>query len=93
MVLLTNISFTFWVVAYGSFDCIVRRSGGSRPSVKGGGGGKGAGHPHPEIRGGGAVSKKIFFALRASFWSKNKGGPPSPPLDPSLLREGVCMYC
>ena len=29
-------------------------------------------HPDPEIRGG-AVSKKLFSALRASFWSKNKG--------------------
>ena len=25
--------------------------------------------------GGGAVSKKMFSALRASVWSKNKGGP------------------
>ena len=32
------------------------------------------GHPHSEIRGGGLVSKKIFLALWASFWSKNKGG-------------------
>ena len=30
-------------------------SGGFRPSDGGGGG-----HPHPQIRGGGAVSKKIF---------------------------------
>ena len=26
------------------------------------------------LKQGGAVSKKIFFALRASVWSKNKGG-------------------
>ena len=37
--------------------------------------------------GGGKVSKKIFSAVRASVWSKNKGdaGPPALPLDPSLL--------
>ena len=44
-------------------------SGGFRPLDKGGGGG---GHPDPEI--GGAASKKLFSALRASFWSKNKEG-------------------
>ena len=97
MFLLTNISFTFWVVAYGSFDCVAQRSGGSRPSDKGGRG-EGAGHPHPEIRGGGGSLQKnfIFLALPASFWSKNKGGgrpPRAPPLDPSLQREGVWMYC
>ena len=50
------------------------RSGGSRTSDKGGGGG---GHPDPEIREG---SPKTFFsALWASVWSKNKGGVgPSP---------------
>ena len=54
-------------------------SGGSRPWDKGGGG-----HPDPEIRGGGrgraSSPKKNFSALRASFWSKNKGGqgPPGP---------------
>ena len=41
--------------------------------IRGGGGGRG-GHPHPEIRGGGGVSKKIFSALRASFWSRSKKG-------------------
>ena len=57
-------------------------SGGSRPSDKGRGGGIG-GHPDPEMRvGGGAVSKKIFSALRASFWSKNKGGPGQPSSSP-----------
>ena len=53
-------------------------SGGSRPSDNGGGGGV---HPRLEIRegGGGRPPKKFFSALRASFWSKNKGGPgPSP---------------
>ena len=40
----------------------------------------GPGHPDPEIRVGGRFPKKIFPALRASFWSKNKGGagPPGP---------------
>ena len=44
-------------------------------------GGAGAGHPDPEIRGGGPGLQNIFFALRASVWSKNKGGgglAPSP---------------
>ena len=41
MVLLSNESFTFWLVAYGSFDCIVQRNGGSSPSDNGGGGGGG----------------------------------------------------
>ena len=70
MVLLSNESFTFWLVAYGSFDCIVQRNGGSSPSDNGGGGG-------------GAVFKKLFSALQASFWSNNKrggGGRPPGPL-------------
>ena len=33
--------------------------------------------PLPDPEGGWAVSKKIFAALRASVWSKNKGGPES----------------
>ena len=49
----------------------------------------GGGHPDPKIRGGGRpVSKKIFSALRASVWSKNKGwarAPRNSPLDPPLL--------
>ena len=54
----------------------------------------GSGHPDPEIRGGeGGLGglKRIFSALRASFWSKNKEMPGSlglvpraPPLDPPL---------
>ena len=50
----------------------------------------GGGHADPEIRagggGGGAVlQKKTFSALRASVWSKNKGGGSGPlPRDPSL---------
>ena len=51
-----------------TIDYVLPNSGGSRPSYKGG-----SGHPDLEIRGGGAVSKKIFSALRASVWSKNKG--------------------
>ena len=39
------------------------------PQIKGGGGG----HPDPEIRGGGQSSKKVFLALWASLWAKNKG--------------------
>ena len=47
------------------------------------------GHPDPEIRkwkGGGGRSPTLFSALRASVWSKNKGGrtPRAPPLDPPL---------
>ena len=38
---------------------------------------KGGGHPHPEIKGG-SLKKNSFSALRASFWSKNKGGPAPP---------------
>ena len=44
--------------------------------------GGGGGHPDPEIRWGrGQPPEKIFSALRASFWSKNKGGRgcPAPP--------------
>ena len=37
------------------------------------GGGRGGGHPDPDVRG---VSKELFSALRASVYSKNKGGPP-----------------
>ena len=35
--------------------------------------------------GGGVVLKNFFSALRASFWSKNKGGR-APPQDPPLYR-------
>ena len=61
-------------------------SDGSR-LLDGGGGGGGGGHPDPEIRGG-AVLKKVFSALRASVWSKSKGGaglPRAPPLNPPLV--------
>ena len=39
-----------------------------------GGGGGGGGHPDPEIRERGGSVKKIFWALQASVWSKNKRG-------------------
>ena len=58
---------------YYIYRTTVQSSGGSRPSDKGGG----TGHPHPEIRGA-RSPKKFFSVLRASFWSKNKGGPGPP---------------
>ena len=36
--------------------------------------GGGGGHPDPEIRERGGSVKKIFWALQASVWSKNKRG-------------------
>ena len=38
--------------------------------------------------GGGTVSKKFFHALRASIWTKNKGGPPLN--SPLLLLVNMC---
>ena len=48
----------------------------------------GPGHPDPELSGvrGGAISKQLFTALRASVWSKNKVGARAPPLDLPLYR-------
>ena len=43
--------------------------------IKGGGGS----HPNSEIREGDRSQKQFFSALRASFWSKNKGGGAGPP--------------
>ena len=61
---------------------MIASSGGPDLQIRGG-----PGKPDPEIRGA-AVSKKCFSALRASVWSKNKGGggraPWGPPLDPPL---------
>ena len=57
----------------------------SRPWDKGGGGGGR----------GGTVSKKIFFALRASVWSKNKAGvaPRAPSMDPPLCGHVTSQWC
>ena len=46
----------------------------------GGGGGGGGGLSDPDIRGGGPSQKTIFSALRASVWSKDKGGRTPGPL-------------
>ena len=54
--------------------------GGPRPSDKEGG----RGHLDPETKGGGGwFQQKIFWALWASVWSKNKA-PWAPLLDPPL---------
>ena len=67
------------------------RSGGSIPLEKGGGGG-GRGHPDPnpdpKIKGG-RSQKNLFPALRASVWSKYKGGP---SLDLPLMRVQCIEY-
>ena len=50
--------------------------------------GGGGGHPDPEIRRGrGRPPEKIFSALRASFWSKNKGGGTRVPRPPGSATE------
>ena len=47
--------------------------------------GGGEGHPDPEIRGAQSL-KKLFSALQALVWSKNKrGGGGKSPLDPALV--------
>ena len=43
----------------------------------------GGGHPDPKIRGDPLPPKNFFRPLRASFWSKNKGGGAPGPLVPS----------
>ena len=64
---------------------LIRRYAVGDPDTQGGGG---RSHPDPEIRSG-QSPKKIFSALCASVWSKNKGGaPPASPLDPPL----VCFF-
>ena len=73
------------------FNIIITTSGGSTPSERG----WGSGHPDPEIRGGPGL-KKIFLALRVSFWSKNKVGeqaPQAPPLDLPLITSGKLSHC
>ena len=55
---------------------VIMRSGGSRPSDRGGGGGGNPDpNPDPKVKWG-TVSKKLFPALWASVWSQYKGGPP-----------------
>ena len=56
---------------YSSNSPQLNNSGRSRPSDK-----VGSGHPDQEIKGGGGGGglKKIFLALWASVWSKNKWG-------------------
>ena len=55
--------------------------------------GWGSGHSDPEIRREGGRTKKKLSSLRASFWSKKKGGsgPPVPSLDPPLVHT-LHMY-
>ena len=48
--------------------------------------GGGFGRTDPEIRGGGR-SEKIFSALRASVWSKNKGEPDPPGPSPGSATD------
>ena len=55
-------------------DHVSLGSGGSRPSDKGGGGWS----SRPWDKGGPGLKKNFFSALRASFWSKNKGGGRAP---------------
>ena len=50
------------------------------PLQIGGRGGQSS-RPKDKVGGGGRSPKKFFSALRASFWSENKGGPG--PLGPS----------
>ena len=47
----------------------------------------------PWDKGGGGGLQKIFSALQASFWSKNKGGrpPQAPPLDPPLFNTDASL--
>ena len=57
-------------------------------------GGRGCGHPDPEgemrVGGGGTAGSKNFFSdVRASVWSKNKGGP---PLYPPLQAEAFLAF-
>ena len=69
------------------------RSRGFTPSDMGGGGG----HPDPDMWGKGRSQKIFFSALRASVWSKNKGGGERPRalfLDPPLcghVTGGSCV--
>ena len=59
------------------FNIIITTSGGSTPSERGGGG-EGVWSSRPGDKGGTWPLKKIFSALRVSFWSKNKVGEQAP---------------
>ena len=52
-----------------------------------GGGGVVERSSRPWDRGWGQASKKFFSALRASFWSKNKGGPAPPCSSPRSCNQ------
>ena len=56
--------------------------------IRGGGGG---GQLDPAIRGGAGL-KKIFFASRASVWSRNKGGSGSPCPSPGSTTAMTLKY-
>ena len=68
-----------------------QRSGGSRPSDKGG---RGGGHPDPEIKAGGAgVSKKNFQPFGPQFGLKIRGGPAPPGPSPGSATEKSDHFC
>ena len=56
---------------------------GSRPLNKGGG----RSPKKPLDKGGGGLQKKMLSSLRASVWSKNKGGPGLPGPSPGSVTE------
>ena len=91
LMLYPNFSLRSLIVGNNAIECVSTYkilgvfSGGSRPSDKGAGGVGRSGHPDPEIWVG-AVSKKFFFALWTSVWSKNRGwAPRTPPLGLPLV--------
>ena len=58
------------------------------PQIRGRGGGGGGGVGVGVEVGASSPKKKIVSALRASFWSKNKGGPSGPNLNPNPKNKG-----
>ena len=73
------------------FNIIITTSGRSTPSERGGG----VQSSRPWDKGGPGL-KKIFSALRVSFWSKNKVGeqaPQAPPLNLPLITSGKLSHC
>ena len=72
------------------FNIIITTSGRSTPSERGG-----VQSSRPWDKGGPGL-KKIFSALRVSFWSKNKVGeqaPQAPPLNLPLITSGKLSHC